>query len=129
MASMRALGTAWSGMRMPTSFFDLRKRRGTLTPALRMKVKGPGRARFISVKTGGGRGATYWLTWLRSWQRREKLASLGLKSRSRAIFSSPLVEPKAQANEYTESEGMIRTPSRRNNSPACSTLRSSGVSW
>ena len=48
---------------------------------------------------GWGSGAVYWLIWLKSEQIIEKFASPGLRSRSRAIFSSPFVDPRAQAKE------------------------------
>ena len=47
-----------------------------------------GQGALRSLNVGWGSGAVYWLIWLRSEQIIEKFASPGLRSRSRAIFSS-----------------------------------------
>ena len=64
----------------------------------------------MSLKVGCGTGAVYSLTWLKSLQIREKLASVNEMSRMRAIRSKALEEPNTQAKLYTESVGMIMTP-------------------
>ena len=101
MASMRALGGV-VGDADADLFLRLAEEARHLTPALRMKVKGPGSARFISLKTRGrGRRIDHLAQVL---QRREKLA-FGLRSRAGPSSRAPWWSPRHRQTSTPNRKG------------------------